>query len=476
MNNHEICDPRMIPRVVQEHPKVDLFTNLSNRAARREGIHMVSGRVRCLMIVAFEALLTGTVAQHTAALRGLSAHEITMVHIGTLKWLKLDLSQFDVIVFHYSIVIAKGFHLGSSLRGRLAGAKALKVAFIQDEYRWIDATAEAIKELGISVLFTVVNQDAVDKVYHHTWLNSVRKETTLTGFVDEQLLQVRVPSYSKRGVDVAYRARKVPYWLGSFAMEKWSIGERFRAQAERYQLRCDISSDQSARLYGKNWIRFLSSAKAVLGTESGASVCDFSGTIQSNVECMIESNPGTAFEAVRDKLLQGSDGRIVIHVISPRIFEAAALRILMINYPGEYSGRLIPWRHYVPLAKDHSNLEEVIETIRNPEKAERIIEAAYREVACDPANSFRAMVEHFDGVVTEELRLRLGATPGYASAICRWYLESISWLDFSLLSRTAKARRLAFQVARSVVRSTLPRFCRDWIKAGFYGPEQRGNS
>ena len=130
----------------------------------------------------------------------------------------------------------------------------------------------------------------------------------------------------------------------------------------------------------------------------------------------------------------------------------------------------------MPLAKDHSNLEEVIETIRNPEKAERIIEAAYREVACDPANSFRAMVEHFDGVVTEELRLRLGATPGYASAIRRWYLESISWLDFSLLSRTAKARRLAFQVARSVVRSTLPRFCRDWIKAGFYGPEQRGNS
>jgi hypothetical protein len=151
-----------------------------------------------------------------------------------------------------------------------------------------------------------VNEDAVDKVYHHSWLRSVRKETTLTGFVDEQLLQVKVPSYSDRHVDVAYRARKVPYWLGSFGMEKWSIGERFKAQAERYQLRCDISSDESARLYGKNWIRFLSSAKAVLGTESGASVCDFSGTIQRKVECMIESNPGTAFEAVRDKVLRAA--------------------------------------------------------------------------------------------------------------------------------------------------------------------------
>jgi hypothetical protein len=443
---------------------------------KREGIHMVSGRARCLMIVAFEALLTGTVARHTAALRGLSAHEVIVVHVGTLNRWKLDLSRFDVVVFHYSIAIAKGFHLGSSLRNRLARAKALKVLYIQDEYRWIDATAEAIKELGISVLFTVVNEDAVGKVYHHSWLKSVRKETTLTGFVDEQLLQVEVPAYSNRHVDVAYRARKVPYWLGSFAMDKWSIGERFKAQVERYQLRCDISSDESARLYGKDWIRFLSSAKAVLGTESGASVCDFSGSIQSRVEGMIERNPGTSFETVRDQVLQGNDGGIVIHVISPRIFEAAALRILMINYPGEYSGRLVPWRHYVPLAKDHSNLEEVIETIRDPERAESIIETAYREVACEPANGFRAMVEHFDRVVNEELRSRLSATRGHASAVGRWCLESISWLDYKLLPKTMKALGLGFQVVRWVVRQTLPRYCRAWIRARFLDPEQRSSS
>jgi hypothetical protein len=117
----------------------------------------------------------------------------------------------------------------------------------------------------------------------------------------------------------------------------------------------------------------------------------------------------------------------------------------MINYPGEYSGRLVPWRHYVPLAKDHSNLEQVIETIRDPEKAERIIEAAYREVGCDPANSFRAMVEHFDRVVTEELRSRLGAITGYASAVSRWYLESISWLDHKLVPKA-----IAFNVVRWV--------------------------
>ena len=109
--------------------------------------------------------------------------------------------------------------------------QSLKVLFIQDEYRWIDATAEAIRELGISVIFTVVNSEAVNQIYHHPWLKKVRKELTLTGFVDENLLELETPSYEERKLDVVYRAEKLPYWLGSFAMEKWHIGEKVKEDA-----------------------------------------------------------------------------------------------------------------------------------------------------------------------------------------------------------------------------------------------------
>ena len=278
-------------------------------------------------------------------------HRVELVHVGTLNWLKLDLSRFDIIVFHYSIAIARGFHLRPELRSRLAAAKAMKVLFIQDEYRWIDATADAIRELGIAVLFSVVNRDVVEKIYHHPWLKDVRKEVTLTGFVDENLLQVRVPRYSERAIDVSYRARKVPYWLGAFAMEKWVIGRIFKAEAAQYQLRCDISSEESARLYGDKWIHFLSNTRAVLGTESGASVCDFSGKLKEEVDAALALDPDATFESIQEKILREDDGKIVINVISPRVFEAAALRTLMINYPGEYSGRLVPWRHFCAAQK-----------------------------------------------------------------------------------------------------------------------------
>ncbi len=61
----------------------------------------------------------------------------------------------------------------------------------------------------------------------------------------------------------------------------------------------------------------------------------------------------------------------------------------------------MPWRHYVPLKKDHSNHAEVIAVLKNASRAEDIIEAAYREVACNPDNTFQAFVRQFDKIIAE---------------------------------------------------------------------------
>lgn len=186
------------------------------------------------------------------------------------------------------------------------------------------------------------------------------------------------------------------------------IGERFEQDSAKYGLMTDIAYDEKSRLYGKKWIRFLTRCKAVLGTESGASICDFTGDIQRHVDSYLAKNPDANFERVHREILAGHDGKILINVISPRCFEAAALRTLMILYPGDYSGRLEPWRHYVPLSKDHSNFAEVVSILRTPERAQEIVDAAYREVACNPWNTFRHFVKHFDRVIAEELQGRRG--------------------------------------------------------------------
>lgn len=319
------------------------------------------------------------------------------------RWLPFPFERFDVIVVHYSVIVADKGWLSKAFRERLKAYRGLKVIFIQDEYRWVDMTAKAMEDIGFDVLFSVVNEEVVDKVYHHEGLKKVRKEVTLTGFVPTQLLSVETPAYQDRTIDVGYRARRVPTWLGAFAHEKWLIGQRFLSAVKDTGLSCDIESDEQKRLYGDAWIAFMSNCKAVLGTESGASVCDFDGSIQRGVEAYEAQHPDASFDEVRETVFPEADGALTISVISPRCFEAAALRTLMILYPGTYSGRLTPWQHYVPLERDFSNLDEVIAVIRDPARATAITERAYREVACNPRNTFQSMVADFDAVIADEL-------------------------------------------------------------------------
>ncbi|MBL8673216.1 MAG: glycosyltransferase family 1 protein, partial [Alphaproteobacteria bacterium] len=282
---------------------------------------------------------------------------------------------------------------------RLAAFGGPKLLFIQDEYRWVDRTAEAIRDLGISVVFTLLDPGIVRRVYRHPWLDGVRFEHTLAGFVPPGLVGRSVPDFAARPIDVSYRARRLPAWLGAFGQEKWRIGERFARDALAHGLRCDISSAEGDRLYGEKWLSLLARSKAVLGTESGASFIDFTGEVAEAADRYAAANPGAGFEEIAARFLEGRDGDIVIKVISPRCFEAAALRTLMILYPGNYSGVLEAGRHYVQLRHDHANMAEVVALLRDRDRAQKIIDQAYREVACAEQWQSAALTRHFDAVL-----------------------------------------------------------------------------
>jgi hypothetical protein len=358
------------------------------------------------LFIDINALHTGTVRNHIDSLTRFSENEIFIAECRSDIHRKLPLERFDVLVFHYSVVISRLDFVSEELASRCASFRGLKVLLIQDEYRWIDATVAAALRLDIDVIFTVVNERLIEVIYGHPALKRVRKEQTLTGFVPEDLLDYPVIPFERRLIDVGYRGRSVPFWLGAFAREKMLIGQRFATEAPLYGLQVDIAFDEQSRLYHKDWVRFLARCKAVLGTESGASICDFSGDLQHQVDAYQAKHPDASFEEVSELFFKNVDGQHTINVISPRCFEAATLRTLMILYPGEYSGILQPNRHYVVLAKDHSNMEDVVAVLRSPARAQSIIEAAYHEVARNPVNTFRHFVQHFDRVVAEELSAR----------------------------------------------------------------------
>jgi hypothetical protein len=365
--------------------------------------------LRLLLLCDFQQGTASTIIDHVFALKEFSEHSISIFNSRGDISRKFELNGFDGIIIHYSLVACLDTYIGPNIRAAIREFSGLKVAFVQDDYRWINQTIDALRDLGIHVLFGLVPSEIIDQVYSPEKLPGVVREAVLAGCVPEELTKRVVPLLADRPIDVGYRARKLPAWLGSLGQEKWLIADRFQRDAGQFGLVCDLSTREEDRIYGEQWIEFLSNCKAVIGTESGSSICDFTGEIQRSVEAHLVVRPDESFEILRDLYFKDEDGRIVLSVISPRCFEAAALRTLMILYEGYYSGRLQPWRHYVPLKKDHSNMAEVVEVLRDHKRAQAIVDTAFLEVALNPENNFATMVRQIDQAINRAFREEMAA-------------------------------------------------------------------
>jgi Glycosyl transferases group 1 len=354
-------------------------------------------RPRLLLLCDYRPHEASTVLDHIGAIRAWSRYDVFVLPMfGDLPD-EVDLNAFDGLVIHYNLVMSSEVFLSPLARWRVSQFRGVKGAFIQDEYRFVDSTVGVMRTLGINVLFTNVPQDQMQLVYPEAALPEMRRTVTvLTGYVPHELLSRPVVPYEDRTVDVGYRGRRLPAWLGKLGQEKVVIADRFLADAPAYGLSTDISTSEDDRLYGDAWIRFVGGSKATLGVESGASVFDFDGSIEQAIRDHLSSHPDTPFEELYRLFLADVDGRIPLNQISPRSFEAAALGTLMVLYPGDYSGILEAWRHYVPLQKDHSNMAEVAHAIRDRQAWERITRQARDEVALNPRYSYQAMVEAMD--------------------------------------------------------------------------------
>jgi hypothetical protein len=433
-------------------------------------------RPRLLLLCDHQPDNAATIIDHIEAIRAWSRNDVFVLPMLRDLPDDLDLDAFDGLVIHYNLVMADSGYVSPLARWRIAQFRGVKGAFIQDEYRFVDQTVSVMRMLGIQVLFTIVPEDRVHLIYPSAALPRMRRIVTmLTGYVPDGLLQRAMVPWADRRIDVGYRARRLPVWLGRLAEEKWKIAERFAADAPAWGLSVDVSCREEDRLYGEAWIDFIGHSRAMLGVESGASVVDFDGSLEASIRAWRVQHPDTTDDELHARFLSAAEGNVRMNIISPRCFEAAALGTLMVLYPGAYSGILEAWRHYVPLEKDHSNMAEVVAAIRDRDAWERITGHARREVAENPAWSFRSVAESLDAALGLEPRTTRSLTAESFEGIAGRSLEAMAELQPlpPRSSRRRRLRRLATRLRRLLPSPTAVATFPGQANAGWAGLRRR---
>lgn len=399
---------------VQERRKAALKNSYETRfssmaSALLQASQATRNRPRKLRVaVLYDCMISlhvNTLREHLEAFEKYSRHTIEYIPATSTFWAQppedvigqLDLSIFDVAVVHYSIRLSVPNHLDEGVARALEHFHGLKVLFIQDEYEGTETARAWMERLSFDIVYTCVPEDGLSSVYPPYRFPATEFLPTLTGYVPEDAgLETFAKPLEDRKNLLAYRGRRLPAVYGELGYEKYRIGAEMRSIALERGLRVDIEVEDNKRIYGTSWYAFLGSARATLGTESGANVFDFDGFLRKRIEKLKRANPGISFEEIASRFLSTHEGQVRMNQISPKVFEAIRLRTALVLFEGDYSGVIIPEEHFIPLKKDFSNIDEVLKKLQDDAYIANITERAYRDIVASGKYSYRQFIESLD--------------------------------------------------------------------------------
>ena len=319
-----------------------------------------------------------------------------------LKSLNVNISSYDGYIIHNTISydINNVVAINDKFLPNLDCFDGFKVLMKQDEMLRTNLTFNLLNQWRFNLFLTCIPKDQWDLHFASKVSPSLHVMHTLTGFVEDKMRDFNFCQEDYRPIDIFYRGMKLLYSFGRLSYEKYSIGEVFKKICTDRNLHCDISSNMSDRLHGDDWFNALADSKAVLSVESGASIFDWDGSIQQQVEAYISNRPKATFEEVWEKILKDFDGKINYGQVSPRHFEAAATKTLQIMFEGTYSNIFIKDIHYLSLKKDFSNLEEVMVKFKNKDLRKKITDRAFKDIILNKKYSYANFSKELDRNMT----------------------------------------------------------------------------
>ena len=350
-------------------------------------------------------MFTSTVREYVDAFARHSKNNVKYLHtfINTKPQFKFE--DFDAIIVTYSCRVCYLELWSPEVRKALADYRGLKIVFLQDEYQETGKLRAGLQELGVKIVFTCVPPEHIEFVYPTRMFPGVRFEQVLTGYVPNALLNIPMRSIrpiAQRETWIGSRGRHIGHRFGDLGFYKVEIGRRFKDACLRRGIPCDIDWTEDARIYQDKWYPFISSCRTMLATPSGSNVFDFDGSIERDYKAWLEVNPSLTYDEYRPTIAR-KETEIDMGQASPRLFEAAALGTVLILQEGSYSGVVTPGVDCIVVAKDFSNVDDVLDQLSDARYLQGIADKAYETIIASGKWTYEKFITRIDKVIEETI-------------------------------------------------------------------------
>jgi hypothetical protein len=274
---------------------------------------------------------------------------------------------WDLVVYPYGTYYDNTSNWRRAIFALAGPLRGTKVFFLENEYRLLRHKLAFALALEADYVTTQLPKDAADRVYGPIFLppriiplpHGLATPAATTETADDA-----------RDIDLAFRGSSFPYYLGH--RDRELLVRYFSENAGRLGLRVDLA--ESTALDRTAWLRYLRRCRGVLGHESGTEYLELNDVTRERVGDYMRTNPGASFEEIARLFFKDYPGPVSGRCVSSRHFEAIAAGACQILLPGRYNDILRADEHYLALARDFSNVDDVLARFRDVGERRRMVE------------------------------------------------------------------------------------------------------
>ncbi len=370
--------------------------------------------MRVLVAYSASSTFVGTTWEYLYGFRRSLKAEVEYIHVTHDAIPQVEWPRYDAIVVSYCARLSIPGYVSNRFIEELANFRGVKAIIAQDEYENTNELLRQAERIGPDLVFTCVPPEHRGRIYPPERFPGTELRTILTGFApdDHETVagRIEIREVADRPVGLGYRGRRLSPAYGRLGRLKAEVGEVMLAEAELRNVPHDISIEEKDRIYGDEWLRFIASCRCMLGSESGSNTFDWDGSIQRR--CRLETDPASTRRIAEE--IEAEEKDMGMGQISPRIFECAMLRTPMALITGRYSGLLEPGVHYVPIADDFTNLDEVFRSMEDHSTMQAMADRAHTDLIASGTHSTSVNIDSIMKAIRSTLEGRHSSRTGRA--------------------------------------------------------------